>query len=40
LIVIIFIVKGNVAGNIPSLAIQLVIGRYLLFSKSVKEAFA
>lgn len=36
---IIFVIKGKVTGNILSLILNLLIGWYLLFSKSVKEAF-
>ena len=32
-------VQGDVAGNIFGLAVNLIIGGYLLFSRKVKEAF-
>jgi len=40
LMAVISMVQGNIASNIFNLVIQLVIGGYLLFSNSVKEAFA
>lgn len=33
-------IQGSIASNIPNLVIQLVIGGYLLFNNSVKQAFA
>ncbi len=39
LMAIISMIQGNIINNIFSLVIELVIGGYLLFSSSVKEAF-
>ena len=40
LMTVISMIKESIASNIVNLVIQLVIGGYLLFSNSVKEAFA
>ncbi len=40
LMAILSMIQGNIANNIFGLVIELAIGGYLLFSNSVKEAFA
>ena len=40
LMAVISMIQGEIINNIPSLVIPSVIGGYLLFSKSVKKAFA